>query len=122
MVIRLDLRSSLASLLRPTSHQIRCSSNLPIPLPSPISAFKSYVFRSLLSKTSYLEPFRSYGSKHSKSSLKNPPLAKRVVIVGSGGLSIGQAGEFDYSGNVFNISSNRINRISSDQGIERRRC
>jgi hypothetical protein len=30
--------------------------------------------------------------------LKNPPLANRVVIVGSGGLSIGQAGEFDYSG------------------------
>ncbi|KAJ3359011.1 carbamoyl-phosphate synthase (glutamine-hydrolyzing) cpa2 [Allomyces javanicus] len=26
------------------------------------------------------------------------PLAKRVLVVGSGGLSIGQAGEFDYSG------------------------
>ncbi|KAJ3414232.1 carbamoyl-phosphate synthase (glutamine-hydrolyzing) cpa2 [Chytridiales sp. JEL 0842] len=32
------------------------------------------------------------------SALKNPPLAKKVLIVGSGGLSIGQAGEFDYSG------------------------
>ncbi|KXS17457.1 carbamoyl-phosphate synthase subunit arginine-specific large [Gonapodya prolifera JEL478] len=33
-----------------------------------------------------------------KSALKNGPLAKKVLIVGSGGLSIGQAGEFDYSG------------------------
>ncbi|KAI9209868.1 carbamoyl-phosphate synthase [Polychytrium aggregatum] len=32
------------------------------------------------------------------SSLKSEPAAKRVLIVGSGGLSIGQAGEFDYSG------------------------
>ncbi|KAI8849188.1 hypothetical protein BC829DRAFT_443187 [Chytridium lagenaria] len=32
------------------------------------------------------------------SALKNPPLASKVLIVGSGGLSIGQAGEFDYSG------------------------
>jgi hypothetical protein len=29
---------------------------------------------------------------------KAPPLVSRVVVVGSGGLSIGQAGEFDYSG------------------------
>jgi len=28
----------------------------------------------------------------------NRPNVKKVVIVGSGGLSIGQAGEFDYSG------------------------
>ncbi|KAJ1568068.1 hypothetical protein HK405_003748 [Cladochytrium tenue] len=32
------------------------------------------------------------------SALKHPPAAKKVLIVGSGGLSIGQAGEFDYSG------------------------
>ncbi|KAJ3271412.1 carbamoyl-phosphate synthase (glutamine-hydrolyzing) cpa2, partial [Blyttiomyces sp. JEL0837] len=32
------------------------------------------------------------------SALKNPPTARKVLIVGSGGLSIGQAGEFDYSG------------------------
>ncbi|KAJ3393464.1 carbamoyl-phosphate synthase (glutamine-hydrolyzing) cpa2 [Entophlyctis sp. JEL0112] len=29
---------------------------------------------------------------------KSEPIAKKVLIVGSGGLSIGQAGEFDYSG------------------------
>ena len=34
----------------------------------------------------------------STSTLKNPPSVSRVVVVGSGGLSIGQAGEFDYSG------------------------
>lgn len=32
------------------------------------------------------------------SSLSRPPKASRVIVVGSGGLSIGQAGEFDYSG------------------------
>src|SRR2546423_15671192 len=30
---------------------------------------------------------------------------KKVLVVGSGGLSIGQAGEFDYSGNKVNIKS-----------------
>ncbi|ORZ36430.1 hypothetical protein BCR44DRAFT_152549 [Catenaria anguillulae PL171] len=30
--------------------------------------------------------------------VQKEPLAKRVLVVGSGGLSIGQAGEFDYSG------------------------
>lgn len=34
----------------------------------------------------------------STATLKNPPSVSRVVVVGSGGLSIGQAGEFDYSG------------------------
>jgi hypothetical protein len=29
---------------------------------------------------------------------ESKPNFKRVVVVGSGGLSIGQAGEFDYSG------------------------
>lgn len=39
--------------------------------------------------------------KVSEEILSNVPLVdvKKVVIVGSGGLSIGQAGEFDYSGN-----------------------
>ncbi len=29
---------------------------------------------------------------------KNPVDVKKVLVIGSGGLSIGQAGEFDYSG------------------------
>lgn len=33
------------------------------------------------------------------------PDVKKVMIVGSGGLSIGQAGEFDYSGKSFRILS-----------------
>ena len=40
---------------------------------------------------------KSYGTTLTKE--RRPfPLAQRVLIVGSGGLSIGQAGEFDYSG------------------------
>lgn len=30
--------------------------------------------------------------------IQNPPVLPQVLILGSGGLSIGQAGEFDYSG------------------------
>lgn len=41
--------------------------------------------------------------KPPNSCLSKPPLAKRVLIVGSGGLSIGQAGEFDYSGKMRGI-------------------
>jgi carbamoyl-phosphate synthase large subunit len=29
---------------------------------------------------------------------QNPVDVKKVLVIGSGGLSIGQAGEFDYSG------------------------
>ena len=35
--------------------------------------------------------------------LEHPP--KKVLILGSGGLSIGQAGEFDYSGSQVNMSA-----------------
>ena len=31
----------------------------------------------------------------------NPVDVKKVLVIGSGGLSIGQAGEFDYSGLCF---------------------
>ncbi|KAJ3289558.1 carbamoyl-phosphate synthase (glutamine-hydrolyzing) cpa2 [Borealophlyctis nickersoniae] len=82
-----------------------------LPLDGP-EAFKQYVLRAFAGANK-LEPFRRF--QHSaappaaaeqwkdwkpspNSALKKPPPAKRVVIVGSGGLSIGQAGEFDYSG------------------------
>ncbi|CAH7687880.1 hypothetical protein PPACK8108_LOCUS22739 [Phakopsora pachyrhizi] len=39
------------------------------------------------------------GGSHFENSLKNPRvLVKKVLVLGSGGLSIGQAGKFDYSG------------------------
>jgi hypothetical protein len=64
-----------------------------------LAAFHQYVL-TCLGKPGEHEPFRkaNYSSLGSQTTLKNPPIAKRVVIVGSGGLSIGQAGEFDYSG------------------------
>ena len=50
-------------------------------------------------KSQYLH-FSSDSSTHTQNYIarKAPPAASRVVVVGSGGLSIGQAGEFDYSG------------------------
>ncbi|KAF0974092.1 hypothetical protein FDP41_006702 [Naegleria fowleri] len=41
---------------------------------------------------------RDPSQKRDKSISKKPPLPKKVIVLGSGGLQIGQAGEFDYSG------------------------
>jgi carbamoyl-phosphate synthase large subunit len=79
----------------------RVVSSVPV-LQNPVSAFHGYLLTYLASP--HTEPFRkaSYSSVidtfGSKTRLQRPPAAKRVVVVGSGGLSIGQAGEFDYSG------------------------
>jgi hypothetical protein len=40
----------------------------------------------------------------------------KVLVVGSGGLSIGQAGEFDYSGCTVSFYKTEVNRQSSYQG------
>ncbi|KAI8812033.1 hypothetical protein BJ742DRAFT_794599 [Cladochytrium replicatum] len=45
-----------------------------------------------------VEEVKRKWSASPNTALKGPPAAFKVVIVGSGGLSIGQAGEFDYSG------------------------
>jgi hypothetical protein len=37
----------------------------------------------------------------------NPVNVKKVLVIGSGGLSIGQAGEFDYSGECSRDTSAR---------------
>ncbi|KAI8902169.1 large subunit of carbamoyl-phosphate synthase [Globomyces pollinis-pini] len=68
---------------------------------NPVPHYHSYLLNCLANPQKKHDPFRksNYSSQVSTShTLKNPPLAKRVVVVGSGGLSIGQAGEFDYSG------------------------
>jgi hypothetical protein len=39
------------------------------------------------------------------------PDVKKVLVVGSGGLSIGQAGEFDYSGQYQSCSNSHVSRI-----------
>ena len=46
----------------------------------------------------------------------------KVLVVGSGGLSIGQAGEFDYSGMALWIRCIDRTRKSSYQGTEGIRC
>src|SRR5271170_1077940 len=47
---------------------------------------------------------------------------EKVLVVGSGGLSIGQAGEFDYSGMRYDFSGANDFRKSSYQSLERVRC
>ena len=41
---------------------------------------------------------KSYINSGVVAGAKNPVGVKKVLVIGSGGLSIGQAGEFDYSG------------------------
>ncbi len=49
--------------------------------------------------TGILKPIHFPGGTASENSAKHPKIdAKKVLVLGSGGLSIGQAGEFDYSG------------------------
>ena len=55
------------------------------------SLFSTY--RPLLSDR--LDHYLSDGKLHAKSPAHSP---RKVLVLGSGGLSIGQAGEFDYSG------------------------
>ena len=45
----------------------------------------------------------------------NPVGVKKVLVIGSGGLSIGQAGEFDYSGLCFShaLLSGRVTQIGA---------
>lgn len=62
---------------------------------NPVQKYNDWLLSSLQgSKT----PFRYNHHASNQRTLKRPPVANRVVVVGSGGLSIGQAGEFDYSG------------------------
>ena len=82
---------------------------VPVEPADPVAAFKQYLLKHYTEKGFGKTPFyyRGVQQKHTasapwkpgpNSSLKRPPVASKVLIVGSGGLSIGQAGEFDYSG------------------------
>ena len=56
------------------------------------------------------------------------PIYKKVLILGSGGLSIGQAGEFDYSGsqaikalkeeNISNLDSNSLHNKVIEKSLD----
>lgn len=49
--------------------------------------------------TGKLSPIKMPGGTKENNSMDNPRVkVKKVLVLGSGGLSIGQAGEFDYSG------------------------
>ena len=43
---------------------------------------------------------------------------KKVLVIGSGGLSIGQAGEFDYSGTFRELSSMHFNALCSFKTLD----
>lgn len=42
---------------------------------------------------------------------------KKVLVIGSGGLSIGQAGEFDYSGKLSSLCSNGVVTANGTLGV-----
>lgn len=77
----------------------RCiSTQLTVPLGN-LDGFRQFAQRQLTNRVSPETPFYSTLSSNALNrAFDKPPLAKKVLVVGSGGLSIGQAGEFDYSG------------------------
>jgi carbamoylphosphate synthase large subunit len=64
---------------------------------SVMDAFKNHCFKLFTRATPHVHSVfqKSFSSNNV---LKTHPLYKKIVVIGSGGLSIGQAGEFDYSG------------------------
>jgi hypothetical protein len=69
-------------------------------IPNVMASFHNYLIY-CYANNQFKEPFRkkNYTSQTDIfGTPKNPVSVKKVIVVGSGGLSIGQAGEFDYSG------------------------
>ncbi|KAG5305502.1 carbamoyl-phosphate synthase [Histoplasma capsulatum G186AR] len=61
--------------------------------------FIDAIKRSMISTSALAEPVSFPGATAEENELRSPRVnVKKVLILGSGGLSIGQAGEFDYSG------------------------
>ncbi|KAG5291411.1 carbamoyl-phosphate synthase [Histoplasma ohiense] len=61
--------------------------------------FIDAIKRSMISPSALAEPVSFPGATAEENELRSPRVnVKKVLILGSGGLSIGQAGEFDYSG------------------------
>ncbi|KAI8816959.1 uncharacterized protein EV422DRAFT_543714 [Fimicolochytrium jonesii] len=116
---RLFTSQSNSSPLTHAAQTTTVNASVPAPLLPDTTRYNAFLLQALgrASKATGKEgvvapavPFRRYSSEsltgdgdgtwtpRPGGALKKPPPAKRVVIVGSGGLSIGQAGEFDYSG------------------------
>ncbi|KAJ3273089.1 carbamoyl-phosphate synthase (glutamine-hydrolyzing) cpa2 [Terramyces sp. JEL0728] len=98
MITRFNKR--LVQLLNPSSAAKLNISSVPA-VPNALVGFHEYVISCLAQPNKKHEPFRKarYSSIASQSTkYQNAANVNRVVVVGSGGLSIGQAGEFDYSG------------------------
>lgn len=61
--------------------------------------FIDAIKRSMISPSALAEPVSLPGATAEENELRSPRVnVRKVLILGSGGLSIGQAGEFDYSG------------------------
>lgn len=109
--------SALSAARAPTPALLRSTARLPRALPTRLfttAALKSQARNSVAPKTTKrlgtISVFRPYSSAtqtapnpkaYLDSGVIKPKLnvdVKKVLVIGSGGLAIGQAGEFDYSG------------------------
>lgn len=101
-------------------------------LRSPAQSFKHAPFARLFSSAA-LRWDNTQAAPNAKAYLEsgvikgaaNPVNVKKVLVIGSGGLSIGQAGEFDYSGMRLYLLSTQATRIlcfcrlCGDQSLKR---
>lgn len=87
--------SSQTTAARSTASSLRLQQKTPSPWrPQQLRSFSS-ALRRLASEAPAAESYLASGAVKPGQNLVD---VKKVLVIGSGGLSIGQAGEFDYSG------------------------
>ena len=95
------LRSfSSQTVARPIVSSVRLNQKAPSPWRSQQLRSFSSSLRRLASETPNVDHAASYAAGGAVKPGSNLVDVKKVLVIGSGGISIGQAGEFDYSGRL----------------------
>lgn len=109
IAVALTTKRSLVTI----THHYRCSFRK-IPSAAPYRSKRTFVNSVRDAITGQEAPSaQAYISSGILGGRKNLEDVKKVLVIGSGGLSIGQAGEFDYSGEIrYSFSDRGGNRIA----------
>jgi carbamoyl-phosphate synthase large subunit len=92
----LSLRAFSSQSVRSTASTLRLQ-KIPTARSQQLRSFSSTLNRLNAQKPPAAESYLASGAVKTGSNLVD---VKKVLVIGSGGLSIGQAGEFDYSGTL----------------------
>lgn len=113
----LALRSySTQTAARSTASALRLQQKLPSSYrPQQLRAFSSSL-RRLASEAENPPSSKAYFASGVLKDSENLVDVKKVLVIGSGGLSIGQAGEFDYSGKFASLGGSSVQFYSMPAG------